>query len=727
MVQRCTNPNRDGYQDYGGRGIKVCDRWLGKDGFTNFLADMNVPPVKHSLDRVDVNGDYCPENCRWATAQQQAINRRNTVLVNNEPVAVLARRLCVSKLTVTRWAKQGLTVEQMEARATKLKSKHTRLIDETGHVYGKLTVIKRVDNIGKSTAWLCRCTCGQELTVRSQDLRDGVRTACAMCGNKPGGKRAARPPEYGAFIAMRARCVNPHNKNYPYYGGRGVKVCDRWLGKDGFANFLADMGPRPGKGWSLDRIDNNGDYCPANCRWADALTQANNRGGYNHRLTVNGVTRTYAEWERANGLSRGAVARRLAAGIPPEQAVLPGDQRRRVVRTKTVVTVHAYAEFTTELAPDDHRVGTVNRGYTVVNILADGRLLCRCITCGDHVAVRTLTELRPCTACTAAQRRVARVPVGRVTAEDKAACAEVNLVTGQQLAVSAVVRTYGQRPASALPVNTVHGFRWAVMTSADAVAVHGHTLVKVGNRTRTLAQWAADGVDVQRLTTMLVHGQSPAVGLGMADANTGGVVNEVGHLYGRLTVIAWFGLDVHGHTLWRCACTCGQETVVDAGHLKAGAVKSCGCLNREKVSARRFVHGHSGDRLWTTYMNMHARCERPSNARYADYGGREITVCSRWSGDDGFAHFCADMGQHPGKGWSLDRVNVDGNYGPDNCRWADVRTQANNKQTSTALEYNGLVLTKAQWARRLGITPQRLHWQLTHGHDLAELVTRFGD
>lgn len=100
-------------------------------------------------------------------------------------------------------------------------------------------------------------------------------------------------------------------------------------------------------------------------------------------------------------------------------------------------------------------------------------------------------------------------------------------------------------------------------------------------------------------------------------------------------------------------------------------------------------------------------------------------MCDEWSGAEGFARFCADMGEHPGKGWSLDRVDVDGDYGPGNCRWADTRTQANNKRTSTALEYDGLVLTKAQWARRLGITPQRLHWQLTHGHDLAELVQRF--
>lgn len=118
--------------------------------------------------------------------------------------------------------------------------------------------------------------------------------------------------EYNIWSSMKSRCQNPNNKGYSYYGGRGIKVCDRWTEKpNGFINFLNDMGERPSKKYSLDRINNNGDYCPDNCRWATAEEQMNNRRPMsknpirknNINIMWHGETHTLAEWGRQLGIS----------------------------------------------------------------------------------------------------------------------------------------------------------------------------------------------------------------------------------------------------------------------------------------------------------------------------------------------------------------------------------------------------------------------------------------
>jgi len=129
------------------------------------------------------------------------------------------------------------------------------------------------------------------------------------------GKRFSK--EYKIWRSMKERCYNQNNKRYHRYGGRGITICDRWL--NSFENFLSDMGEKPEE-YSIDRIDNDGNYCPENCRWATRTEQANNRSS-NNLLTIHGKTMTLSEWCRDTGQNHKTVQTRLSRNWTPEEAI----------------------------------------------------------------------------------------------------------------------------------------------------------------------------------------------------------------------------------------------------------------------------------------------------------------------------------------------------------------------------------------------------------------------
>lgn len=177
------------------------------------------------------------------------------------------------------------------------------LLNHVGQRFGTMVIIGGPDRSFTGTAWLCRCDCGEERTIFAANLRAGrFRCPCSSDSNHP---------LYGTWRRILDRCNNPSNKAFKNYGGRGITVCQRW---SEFDNFKADMGVRP-EGHSIDRIDNDGNYSPENCRWATDKQQASNTRA-NVYLEYRGQTKTMTDWANYLGISREAMRQRILRGLP---------------------------------------------------------------------------------------------------------------------------------------------------------------------------------------------------------------------------------------------------------------------------------------------------------------------------------------------------------------------------------------------------------------------------
>ena len=196
----------------------------------------------------------------------------------------------------------------------------SRLINLTGERFGRLVVTGLARREGKHTFWTCQCECGATTECRSNSLRRGRVKSCGCLKSvtRPGLRHGmSHTPTHRSWLAMRARCTDPAVDAYPHYGGRGITVCDRWMGS--FEEFLEDMGMRP-DGTTIERIDSDGNYAPGNCRWATKTEQIRNRR--NTRLVrVNGTEVTLAEACVTAGLPYTLVHTRMRRGWTAERAL----------------------------------------------------------------------------------------------------------------------------------------------------------------------------------------------------------------------------------------------------------------------------------------------------------------------------------------------------------------------------------------------------------------------
>lgn len=205
-----------------------------------------------------------------------------------------------------------------------------------------------------------------------------------------------------------------------------------------------------------------------------------------------------------------------------------------------------------------------------------------------------------------------------------------------------------------------------------------------------------------------------------------------GQRFGRLVAIEYVGRK-KSVSQWKCVCDCGNIIITTQSRLKQGCVKSCGCLKKESslwggnqrhCASLEFgvIHKHP---LYTTWNQMKSRCYYPKNNRYKHYGARGIKVCDRWLGENGFENFVTDMGERPSNRHSLDRIDLNGDYTPTNCRWATYEEQNRNRSNTFLVSYNGNIIPLAQLCEDYNLSYRDIYNKIKQGRDINEIIKNY--
>lgn len=203
-------------------------------------------------------------------------------------------------------------------------------------------------------------------------------------------------------------------------------------------------------------------------------------------------------------------------------------------------------------------------------------------------------------------------------------------------------------------------------------------------------------------------------------------VDLTGREFHRLLVVGRGANTDKGLTRWICVCSCGTELLVLGVSLRSGNTKSCGCYQRQRSLETHTKTGESGGknkrtRTYSTWNNMLSRCNTPTATEYDLYGGRGIKVCDDWMD---YRNFLRDMGDRP-QGMTLDRIDVNGNYCKENCRWATKIEQENNRRNNRIVIRKGEKMTLATFVRILGVSRNRVNYRLSLGMSADEIEEFF--
>ena len=197
-------------------------------------------------------------------------------------------------------------------------------------------------------------------------------------------------------------------------------------------------------------------------------------------------------------------------------------------------------------------------------------------------------------------------------------------------------------------------------------------------------------------------------------------INLTGMIFGELMVLKR-DPSINKNAKWICLCSCGNETITESLKLRNGKSKSCGCKRHEYIGNANKTHGMTNTRIYSIWHSMIGRCKYPSTQYYNRYGGRGIKVCEEWSS---FDSFYKDMGPSYEKGLTIDRIDSNGNYELSNCRWADLDTQNNNRESNVLITIDGETKTMKHWSDVSGVNYQTVRSRVKVGKKGIELLKR---
>lgn len=195
-------------------------------------------------------------------------------------------------------------------------------------------------------------------------------------------------------------------------------------------------------------------------------------------------------------------------------------------------------------------------------------------------------------------------------------------------------------------------------------------------------------------------------------------IDLCGQRFGKLIVICKEGsyISPSGYTepKWRCVCDCGKTAIIRGSSLRSGQCKSCGCLKLERIRKAQTKHGYADkERLYRIWDLMRCRCYNENNERYPLYGGRGIVICDEWNNYNVFRDWAISSGYNDSL--SIDRIDVNKGYSPENCRWATQKQQCNNKRTNHYITYKNITKSMSVWADEIGINYNTLRSRIRNG------------